>query len=125
MSYCCRALRGAITVEENTAEKIIPATRELLKQMIQANQIATEDLVSIIFTLTHDLNAVFPAEAARSLGWKDLPLLCCQEIAVPGSLPRCIRVLIHFNSKKKAEALKHVYLRKAVNLRPDLVYKNT
>lgn len=121
MSCRCRALRGAITVEENSAEKIVQATRELLSQMVQANEVDTEDLVSIIFTLTKDLDAVFPAVAARSFGWNQIPLLCCQEVEVPDSMPRCIRVLMHINTEKTAQDLKHIYLRQAVDLRQDLV----
>lgn len=118
---CCRALRGAITVEENTADEILQATSQLLLEMVQRNAVSIDDMVSIFLTLTPDLNAAFPALAARSLGWSQVPLLCSSEIAVPGGLPRCIRVLMHINSEKKQAELKHVYLREAVTLRQDLV----
>ena len=118
---CCRALRGAITVEENTADEILQATSLLLQEMVQKNAVSIDDMVSIFLTLTPDLNAAFPALAARSLGWSQVPLLCASEIAVPGGLPRCIRVLMHINTEKKPAELKHVYLRKAVTLRQDLV----
>jgi chorismate mutase len=120
MTSSCRALRGAITIEENSAEEILQATGELLVKIVQENDISVEDMVSIFFTLTPDLNAVFPAVAARSLGWNQVPLLCCSEVQVPGSLPRCIRVLMHINTDKKQMDLKHIYLRKAVDLRQDL-----
>lgn len=118
---CCRALRGAITVEENTADEILQATSQLLQEMAQKNSVSIDDMVSIFLTLTPDLNAAFPALAARSLGWSQVPLLCCSEIAVPGGLPRCIRVLMHINSAKKQSEMRHVYLRQAVNLRQDLM----
>ena len=118
---CCRALRGAITVEENTADEILKATRQLLLEMVQKNAVSIDDMVSIFLTMTPDLNATFPALAARSLGWSQVPLLCGSEIAVPGGLPRCIRVLMHINSEKKQSELKHVYLREAVMLRQDLM----
>jgi len=120
MTFSCRALRGAITIEENTAEEILQATSELLVKMVQENDICLDDMVSIFLTLTPDLDAIFPAAAARALGWNQVPLLCSSEIKVPGSLPRCIRVLMHINSEKKQQDLKHFYLRKAVALRPDL-----
>jgi chorismate mutase len=118
---CCRALRGAITVEENTADEILKATSQLLLEMVQKNAVSIDDMVSIFLTMTPDLNATFPALAARSLGWSQVPLLCSSEIAVPGGLPRCIRVLMHINSEKKQSELKHVYLREAVMLRQDLM----
>ncbi len=121
MTGSCRALRGAITVDENTADEILQATSQLLLEMVQRNAISIDDMVSIFLTLTPDLNAAFPALAARSLGWSQVPLLCASEIAVPGGLPRCIRVLMHINSAKKQAELKHVYLRQAVTLRQDLV----
>lgn len=114
----CRGVRGAITVEENTAAQIIQATEELLREMAEANGIVAEDIASILFTTTLDLNAAFPAQAAReALGWQDVPLLCTHEMAVPGSLPRCVRVLLHWNTEKEAQEIVHIYLRKARNLR--------
>ncbi|NLC06925.1 MAG: chorismate mutase [Syntrophomonadaceae bacterium] len=120
MSFRCRALRGAITIEENTAESICQATEELLLKMVQENDVDIDEIASIIFTLTRDLDAVFPAAAARSLGWNHIPLLCCNEVEVPGSLPRCIRVLMHINTQKSPSELKHIYLRNAIELRQDL-----
>lgn len=115
----CRGVRGAISVEENTAEAILAATRELLYTMIQANGIGVEDVVSAIFTTTPDLNAAHPALAARQLGWSEVSLLCSQEIGVPGSLPRCVRILIHWNTTRRPPEIQHVYLGKASVLRPD------
>ena len=115
----CRGVRGAITVEENTAEAILGATRELLEQIVAANDMAAGDVASVLFTTTPDLNAIFPAQAAREMGWRDVALLCTHEMAVPGRLPRCIRVLIHWNTEKHQDEIKHIYLREAKRLRPD------
>lgn len=117
----CRGVRGATTVETNTAEAILAATKELLQAVIAANDIEQEDVASVFFSTTLDLNAAFPAVAARELGWTDIALLNMHEMAVPGSLPRCIRVLIHLNTERSARALRHIYLREARRLRPDLV----
>ena len=114
-----RALRGAITVEENEADAIVGATEELVREVMERNDLSVGDLVSCIFTCTDDLDAAFPAEAARRLGLSAVPLLCAQEIAVPGSLPRVIRVLVHCHAEPGAEA-RHVYLREAAALRRDL-----
>ena len=116
----CRGIRGATTAPENTRDSILSATRDLLEQIVAANRLAPEDITSAFFTLTHDLNAEYPAVAARQLGWSDVPLLCAQEIDHPKSLPRTIRVLIHWNTDKEQQEIKHVYLRDAVKLRPDL-----
>ena len=115
----CRGIRGATTVEENTAEAILAATRELLVRIVEANGLKVEDVASAIFTTTPDLTAAFPAKAAREMGWHDVALLDAQEIPVPGSLGRCIRVLIHWNTEKSAAEIRHVYLRRAQTLRPD------
>ena len=115
----CRGIRGATTVDTNTKEDILKATRELLQDMVKANDVRGEDVASILFTTTSDLNATFPAEAARELGLSQVPLLCGQEIDVPGSLPMCLRILILFNTKKGAEDIVHVYLKSAKKLRPD------
>ena len=117
----CRGVRGATTVEHNTAEAILSATRELLVTMKRRNGFAVEDVASIIFTATPDLDAVYPAVAARELGWTDTPLLCAQEMAVSGSLRSCVRVLLHWNTDRKAGDVRHVYLEGARMLRPDLV----
>ncbi|OGI03977.1 MAG: chorismate mutase [Candidatus Melainabacteria bacterium GWF2_37_15] len=117
-----RAVRGAITVEENTAENINSAILELLQTILKVNQITEDDIVSVIFTLTPDLNAEFPAKAARIyLGWDDTPMICASEVPVPDSIKKCIRVMITFNTLKTKEEIKHVYLGKAQELRPDLV----
>ena len=94
----CRGVRGATTVERNDREEILTATRQLLALMVRRNGIAKHDVASAIFTTTPDLDAEFPALAARQLGWLDVPLLCGHELSVPGSLPRCIRVLVHWNT---------------------------
>ncbi len=116
----CRGVRGATTVEVNEREAILAATRELLALMIEANGIKPEDVASAIFTTTPDLNAEFPALAARQLGWHDVALLCGHEMDVPGALQRCIRILIHWNTTRPADQIRHVYIRGAETLRPDL-----
>lgn len=116
----CRGIRGATTVEANTAEAILTASGELLARMVDANGLAAEDLASALFTVTPDLDAAFPAQAARQLGWQQVPLLDALQIPVPGSLPRCVRVLLHWNTDKSQAEVKHVYLRGAAGLRPDL-----
>jgi prephenate dehydratase len=108
-------------VAENSAEAISQATGELLQAMAAANEIEPADLASAVFTVTPDLDAAFPAAAARKLGWSHVPLLDAVEIGVPGALPRCIRVLLHWNTELPPYAIRHVYLRDAVRLRPDLV----
>ena len=118
----CRGIRGAITVDSNTSEAILDATAELLRAMIEANSIRREDVASAIFTTTPDLNAEFPALAARCLGWDDVALLCGQEMGVPGSLAMCVRILLHVNTDRRADQMVHVYLRGAQALRPDLQF---
>lgn len=115
-----RALRGATTVDRDDPGAIRHATRELLESLVERNGIAPDDIVSAIFTVTDDLRSEFPARAARDLGWADVPLLCALEIPVPGALPRCIRVLLHAESSQPRDAVRHVYLRDARTLRPDL-----
>jgi len=119
MTYACRGLRGATTADENTREAIIEATREMLERLIDENDLRAEDIASAIFSTTPDLNAEFPAVAARQLGWLDTALFCTHEMAVPGSLPRCVRVLIHWNTTRRADEVRHVYIRDARNLRPE------
>ncbi len=116
----CRGVRGAITVEADEREAILAASQELLLAMAQANGIHPEDLAAVLFTCTPDLTAAFPAEAARGLGWTHVPLLDAQEVAVPGSLPRCIRILMLWNTERSQAEIRHVYLRGARSLRPDL-----
>lgn len=115
-----RGVRGAITVDSNTKEEIIERTKELLAAIVEHNHIAVEDIASAIFSVTEDLNAEFPAVAARRLGWLYTPLFCVTEIPVPGSLKRCVRVLLHVNTDRRQEEMKHLYLRDAKKLRPDL-----
>jgi chorismate mutase len=114
-----RALRGAITVEQNEADAILAATDELVREVMARNELRAEDMVSCIFTCTDDLDAEFPAVAARSLGLSAVPLLCAREIDVPGALPRVIRLLVHCYADSDSPA-QHVYLREAVSLRTDL-----
>ena len=116
-----RGIRGATSASDDTRDAILQATRELLGEMLRANGIAEfEDIASILLTTTPDLTATFPAEAARELGMNLVPLLCASEIAVPGRLPRCVRVLIHVNTDKPSREMVHVYLREAKTLRPDM-----
>ena len=115
----CRGVRGATTVEEDKPEAILRATRELLALLIHVNGIRSEDVVSVIFTTTQDVVSQYPALAARQLGWLDVPLLCSHEMEVPGSLPRCIRILLHWNTERTQSEIQHVYLGKAHSLRPD------
>jgi chorismate mutase len=115
----CRGVRGAITVSSNNEDEILEATRELLQAILLGNEMRVEDIASATFTMTTDLTATYPAYAARQLGWFDTALMCGHEIAVPGGLARCIRVLIHWNTTKTAKEIVHVYLREARSLRPD------
>jgi chorismate mutase len=117
-----RGIRGATTVPADEPDHILQATRELLEAIAAANaDLRPEDVASIVFTVTDDLTSTFPAQAAREMGWQLVPMLCGREIPVPGSLPRVIRVLVHWNSDRPQSEITHVYLRQAVRLRPDLV----
>jgi chorismate mutase len=116
----CRGVRGATTVEENTKEAILKGTRQLLALMIRRNAIDPVDVASAVFTVTKDLNAEFPALAARQLGWLDVPLLCGYEVEVPGSLNLCVRIMLHWNTTNSQKEIQHVYIHEAVSLRPDL-----
>jgi len=116
----CRGIRGAITVESDSATAILAASRDLLSQIVAANDVDPAEIASVLFTVTADLTAAFPAQAARELGWHQVPLIDAQEVPVPGSLPRCIRVLIHWNTPKSQAEIQHVYLGRAAALRPDL-----
>jgi chorismate mutase len=116
-----RGIRGATAVTADQPQEILAATRELLLAIVEANPgLQPEEIASIFFTLTDDLSSVYPAQAARELGWTFTPLMCGREIPVPGSLPLCIRVLLHWNTNRPQNAIKHVYLREACRLRPDL-----
>ena len=117
-----RGIRGATTVAENETETILQATRELLEAIVKENaSMKPEDIGSAIFTVTEDLDATFPAQAARQMGWSMVPMMCAREIPVPGALPKVIRVLVHWNTDTPQSEVRHVYLRNAVKLRPDLV----
>ncbi|MEC9489243.1 MAG: chorismate mutase [Halanaerobium sp.] len=113
-------IRGATTVEANTQAAILARTEELLQAMMVENNLVEDDLVSIIFSLTDDLNAVYPAAAAREMGLLNTPLFCTREIPVPGSLASCVRILIHANSSLQKDEVEHIYLHGAKQLRPDL-----
>lgn len=114
-----RGIRGATVAEDNTRQAILDATRELMLALIAANDIQPEEVASAWFTTSSDLNAEYPALAARALGWYDVALLCGHEMAVPHGLPKCIRILIHLNTDRPAHAIKHIYLGQAASLRPD------
>lgn len=116
-----RGIRGATTVESNSREEILDATKELLASIIEANEIEHDHVASIIFTTTVDLNAEFPAVAAREEGWTDVALQCMHDMNVPGSLARCVRILMHVNTERSNADLQHIYLRGARRLRTDLV----
>ncbi len=115
-----RGIRGAVQVEANTPEAILDAARRLITEMVRANGVEADDVAAVIFTCTSDLNATFPAEAARALGWDRVPLLCSREMEVPGSLPRVLRVLMLVNTTLAQDEVVHVYLGEAERLRPDL-----
>jgi chorismate mutase len=116
-----QGLRGATTVSRNDAVEILAATDELLRTMIEANDLEPDGIVSALFTVTRDLDAAFPARAAEEFGWNIVALLHATEIPVPGSLPRCIRLLIHAYTTRTRAEIKHCYLRGATVLRPDRV----
>jgi chorismate mutase len=117
-----RGIRGATTVPADDPELILQSTRELLEQILKENEgMNPEDVASAVFTVTDDLASTFPAQGAREMGWGLVPMLCAREIPVPGSLPRVIRILVHWNTEVAQNEVTHVYLRDAVKLRPDLV----
>lgn len=115
-----RAVRGAIQVDGDTREQILDGSAELVTTVLERNALTGEDIISIVFTATPDLTAEFPAYAARLLGLTDVPLLCTTEIAVPGALPRTLRLLAHVETERPRAELRHVYLRGAAALRTDL-----
>ena len=117
----CRGVRGATTTDSNAREDILLETRRLLALMIRVNDIRPEDVASAMFSVTSDLNAEFPALAARQLGWLDVPLLCTYEVDVPSSLRKCIRIMLHWNTEKTQQKIQHIYIKEAQRLRPDLV----
>ncbi|MGE5249813.1 MAG: chorismate mutase [Bacteroidota bacterium] len=116
-----RGIRGATTVPADTPEMILLATRELLQEMMKANaELKVDDIASALFTLTTDLRSAYPAQAARQMGWDSVPMMCAQEIPVPGSPPKVIRALLHWNTDRAQSGIRHVYLGDAIRLRPDL-----
>ncbi len=116
-----RGIRGATTIASDSKENVLSATRELLDAMLASNPgLRTEDIASAWFTVTEEIVSAYPALAARQMGWDLVPMMCAREIPVTGSLPLCIRVLVHWNTDRPQNAIKHVYLRTAVKLRPDL-----
>ena len=115
-----RALRGAITVDEDDPAEIRRRTIQLLSTLFERNEIASDDLLSIFFTATSDLRALPPAAGARAFGLTEIPLLCAQEMETEGGLERCIRLLIHVETQRPRHELRHVFLRRATTLRPDL-----
>lgn len=115
----CRGVRGATSVSENSSEAILSATRELLESIVRLNDMQIDDIASVYFTTTADLNSTYPALAARQMGWFHVPLLCSNEVNVPDGLPHCIRVLIHWNTNRRPQEISHVYLHEARSLRPD------
>ena len=119
----CRGIRGATTIDHNDREDILAATTELLQLMIRQNDLLIEDIASAIFTVTDDLDAVFPAQAAHQLGWNEVALMCMREIPVPNSLGKCIRVLLHVNTTRSTSEIQHVYLHEAIRLRPAFALK--
>jgi chorismate mutase len=117
-----RGIRAATTIESDMPEEVLSATRELLEAVCLANPgLQTADIASAIFTVTEDIASAYPARAARELGWDLVPMMCAREIPVPGGLPRCIRILIHWNTDRDQATIRHVYLHAAADLRPDLV----
>ena len=113
----CWGIRGATTVEENSREAMLEATKEMLRQIVIENELDESQIAAVWFTTTQDLNAEFPALAARQMGWMNVALMCAHEMLVPGALPMCIRVLVLVNTDKAREEIKYVYLRGAVGLR--------
>jgi chorismate mutase len=120
----CRGIRGATTVDNNTREDILNAGKELLQKMIDANGLVPENVACAVFTTTQDLNAEFPAAAARQLGWSHAALLCAQEMNVPGSLQKCLRILVLYNTEKNANEIVHVYIKGATALKGASVQRN-
>ncbi len=116
----CRGIRGAIDVESNDEEPIVAATRRLLERIVRANGMRKEEVACAFFTSTPDLDAAYPARAAREMGWAHIPLMCMQEAMIADSIPRCIRVLVLWNTDCGPDQLQHVYLDGAQTLRPDL-----
>lgn len=116
-----RGIRGATTIEQDQADEVLAATCELLKALVENNpDLQPEDIASAIFTVTDDIHSAFPAKAARQIGWTQVPMVCMQEIPVPGSLPKCIRIMLLWNTDKLQSEITHIYLRQSKKLRPDI-----
>jgi chorismate mutase len=115
-----RAIRGAVQVDADERAAVLGGTAELVTEVMTRNELVPDDVISILFTTTPDLTAEFPALAARKLGFQDVPLLCASEIAVPGAMPRVVRLMMHLETSRPRSAIKHVYLRGAAALRPDV-----
>ena len=115
-----RAVRGAVQVDRDDRQEVLDATTELLQAVLERNTLVPDDLISVVFTATPDLTSEFPAYAARQMGITDVPLLCAAEIAVPGALPRVLRLLAHVETDLRRNEVRHVYLRGAAALRTDL-----
>jgi len=115
-----RAIRGAVQVEADEREAILEGTTELMNEVVIRNDLTTDDVISVLFTVTPDLTAEFPALAARKLGFHDVPLICAAEIPVPGAMPRVVRLLAHVETDRPRSAIQHVYLRGATALRLDI-----
>lgn len=120
MSQTIRALRGATTLEVDDEPHMVERVTDLLSEMLERNGVAHEDLISILFSATPDLHSAFPALAARRMGLGDVPLMCAQELDIDGATPRCIRVMVHLNSIRPRDEMRHVYLEGARGLRDDL-----
>ena len=120
MPFAVRALRGATTIEADTAEAITSGVQTLIREMLGRNGVAKDDLISVLFTATEDLTATFPATPARLMGLGDVPLLSARELSVTGGTPRCVRVLMHLNTTRSPAELRHVYLEGAQGLNDDL-----
>lgn len=116
-----RGVRGATCAAENSKSAIVETTKAMLLKIIEANDMQPDDIASAFFSTTRDLTAEFPAIAARQLGWKEVPLMCMHEMEVPNSLPMCVRVMVHWNTEKRASDIRHVYINGAERLRPDLI----
>ena len=115
-----RGLRGATTVDEDSVEQVTVRSQELMRRILERNELAEDDIVSVLFTATADVTSIFPATAIREIGFGAVPLLCAAEIAVPGAMPRCIRVLLHVHTTRTKDEMHHVYLHGAQGLRDDL-----
>ncbi len=117
-----RGIRGATTVDSDTKEEVLSSTRELLEAILISNpELETDDIASVLFTVTEDIVAAYPAEVARQMGWILVPMICSREIPVPETLPFCIRLLIHWNTDLAQEEINHIYLKEAKTLRPDII----